>query len=324
MNILFITNYAKNYGGGHFTRCNKLAKKLKKNNTIFFLIDDKDKNISNILVKNSKFIINKNIFKKEKRLIKIIQSLKNPIVIIDSYLSTFNLEKKIYPFCKKLVVIDDLKKKHFCDIYINPNLINFKFAKKIKAKIKLLGTKYSFLDINSNIKVKRKKLSNIRNILIFFGATDSRNFSIKIYKAIQDKKISFLNFKMIKGYKNDKLKNIIKNNKLPNLKFLNFSKNFLKNLKNTDIFISSGGSSVWESIFFKKKTLIFNHSKKQFENSENLERKGLVKQFKKRLSSKNIYNFLISESELKNKNIFIQKNLLDTKGIERIQKIILQ
>ena len=76
--------------------------------------------------------------------------------------------------------------------------------------------------------------------------------------------------------------------------------------------------------FLKKKTLIFNHSKKQFENSENLERKGLVKQFKKRLSSKNIYNFLISESELKNKNIFIQKNLLDTKGIERIQKIILQ
>ena len=33
------------------------------------------------------------------------------------------------------------------------------------------------------------------------------------YKAIQDKKISFLNFKMIKGYKNDKLENIIKNNK---------------------------------------------------------------------------------------------------------------
>ena len=45
--------------------------------------------------------------------------------------------------------------KH-CDIYINSNLINFKFARKIKSKIKLLGTKYSFPDINRNIKAKRK------------------------------------------------------------------------------------------------------------------------------------------------------------------------
>ena len=66
MNILFITNYSKNYGGGHFIRCNKLSKKLKKNNKIFFLIDDKDKNISNFLTKDTKLIINNNIFRKKK------------------------------------------------------------------------------------------------------------------------------------------------------------------------------------------------------------------------------------------------------------------
>ena len=134
MNILFITNYSKNYGGGHFIRCNKLSKKLKKNNKIFFLIDDKDKNISNFLTKDKNLIINNNIFRKKKKLIEIIKSLKKPIVIIDSYLSSYSFEKKIYSFCKKLIVIDDLKKKHFCDIYINPNLINFKFASQIKAK----------------------------------------------------------------------------------------------------------------------------------------------------------------------------------------------
>ncbi len=324
MNILFITNYSKNYGGGHFIRCNKLSKKLKKNNKIFFLIDDKDKNTSKFLTKDAKLIINNNIFTNIKELIDILKNLKRPIVVIDSYLSSYSFEKKIYPFCKKLIVIDDLKKKHFCDIYINPNLINFKFASQIKAKIKLLGIKYSFLDISRNFKKIKKKKNKFKNILIFMGATDSKNFSHKIYKAIKEKDSSNLKFKLIKGYQNENLKQLIENNKLANFKFLNFSNNFLRNLYKTDVFISSGGSSVWESVFLRKKTLIFNHSHKQFENSTNLEKKGLVKQFRKKLTSKNISNFLISEINSKNKNSYKYKNLLDSYGLDRIKKIILQ
>ena len=323
MNILFITNYSKNYGGGHFIRCNKLSKKLKKNNKIFFLIDDKDKNISNFLTKDTKLIINNNIFRKKKKLIEIIKSLKKPIVIIDSYLSSYSFEKKIYSFCKKLIVIDDLKKKHFCDIYINPNLINFKFASQIKAKIKLLGIKYSFLDVSKNFLIQKKKKNKFKNILIFMGTTDSKNLSHKIYEAIKNKETSHLKFKLIKGYKNENLKQVIKNNKLSNFKFLNFSNNFLRNLYQADVFISSGGSSVWESVLLGKKTLIFNHSQKQFENSTNLEKKGLVKQFRKKLTYKNITHFLISEINSKNKNSY-KNNFLDPYGLDRIKKIILQ
>ena len=81
MNILFITNYSKKYGGGHFNRCNKLAKKLGKKNNFFFLVDKKDDNLSKLVIKNSTLLLKKNIFNSPDEIIKILKSIKNPIVI---------------------------------------------------------------------------------------------------------------------------------------------------------------------------------------------------------------------------------------------------
>ncbi len=323
MNIIFVTNYSKKYGGGHINRCNKLAKGLDKKGKVFFIVDKKDKNLKKIISKKKNIILKKNIFDKTSQIIKILKVFNNPIVIIDSYLTNFNFEKKIYPYCKKLIVIDDLKKKHFCDIYINPNLLDFKFADKIVSNVKLLGPKYVFLE---NIKTKRLNIKkhHYEEVLIFMGATDSKKISLKIYNAIKSKRLSHLKFKFIIGYNNHRINNIMKDNKIKNIKFLTFKKKFYKILNKADIFISSGGSSVWESIFLRKKTLIFNHSIRQIENSSNLEKKGLVNVFKKRLTDKNILNFLISEtksSKIKNYNY---KNFLDSKGIDRtIRKILI-
>ena len=303
------------------SRCNKLAKKLGKKNNIFFLVDKKDDSLSKLIIKNSTILLKKDIFNNSDKIIKILKILKNPIVIIDSYLSNLKFEKKIISHSKKLIVIDDLKKNHFCNIYINPNFLNFNFASKINADIKLLGPKYSFVDLpKKKMQIKINKVNTIKNVLVFMGATDSKNLSIKIYNAIKEKNITHLNFKFIIGYNNSTLESIIKRNKLKNIKFINFSNKFLNYLNKTDIFISSGGSSVWDSVFLQKKTLIFNHSSKQFENSFNLERKGLIKVFKRGLTSKNINNFLILETKLNNKNNFESKNFFNAIGVSEIVK----
>ena len=303
------------------SRCNKLAKKLGKKNNIFFLVDKKDDSLSKLIIKNSTILLKKDIFNNSDKIIKILKILKNPIVIIDSYLSNLKFEKKIISHSKKLIVIDDLKKNHFCNIYINPNFLNFNFSSKINADIKLLGPKYSFVDLpKKKMQIKINKVNTIKNVLVFMGATDSKNLSIKIYNAIKEKNITHLNFKFIIGYNNSTLESIIKRNKLKNIKFINFSNKFLNYLNKTDIFISSGGSSVWDSVFLQKKTLIFNHSSKQFENSFNLERKGLIKVFKRGLTSKNINNFLILETKLNNKNNFEYKNFFNAIGVSEIVK----
>ena len=77
MNILFITNYEKKYGIGHLNRCNKLAKKIKKGNKIFFLVDKIDKNLPRLIIKNSTIITKKNIFNSGDKIFKIIKNLKN-------------------------------------------------------------------------------------------------------------------------------------------------------------------------------------------------------------------------------------------------------
>ena len=139
------------------SRCNKLAKKLGKKNNIFFLVDKKDDSLSKLIINNSTILLKKDIFNNSDKIIKILKILKNPIVIIDSYLSNLNFEKKIISHSKKLIVIDDLKKNHFCNIYINPNFLNFNFASKINADIKLLGPKYSFVDLSKKKKANKKK-----------------------------------------------------------------------------------------------------------------------------------------------------------------------
>ena len=83
MNILFITNYLKKYGIGHLKRCNKLAKKITKNNKIFFLVDKIDKNLSKLIIKNSTVLVKKDIFNSSDKIIKILKKLKNPVVVID-------------------------------------------------------------------------------------------------------------------------------------------------------------------------------------------------------------------------------------------------
>ena len=99
------------------------------------------------------------------------------------------------------------------------------------------------------------------------------------------------------------LNKLSKTIKLSNFKFLNFSNNFLRNLYQADVFISSGGSSVWESVLLGKKNFDIQSLTKQFENSTNLEKKGLVKQFRKKLTYKNITHFLISEINSKIKTL---------------------
>ncbi len=94
MNIIFVTNYSKKYGGGHINRCNKLAKGLDKKGKVFFIVDKKDKNLKKIISKKKNIILKKNIFDKTSQIIKILKVFNNPIVIIDSYLTNFNFEKK--------------------------------------------------------------------------------------------------------------------------------------------------------------------------------------------------------------------------------------
>ena len=321
MNIVFLLNCSDKFGTGHLNRCARIANSLIKKNKIFFLIDKSNKNILNIIPKKSKIFLDKNFLKNKEKTKSIIENLKNPILVIDSYLSNSSFEKYIKKFCKKLVIIDDLKKKHICDIYINQNCLNFDFADKIKSKKKLMGLKYCILD-KKIFKIKYEENKYKKNILIFTGTKDSKNITLKIYNTI--KKYGFYNyqFTFIIGFYNKNKKFFSSQKKIKNIKFKNFGNKFLEEISKHDFFISAGGSSIWEALFLNKINIVFNHSSKQFENSKNLEKLGYIYQFKKKLFIHRIGRFLMDTLSSES-TIIKHKKIIDGRGLSRIVKHII-
>jgi UDP-2,4-diacetamido-2,4,6-trideoxy-beta-L-altropyranose hydrolase len=321
LNIVFLLNCSDKFGTGHLNRCSRIANALIKKNKIFFLIDKSNKNILNIIPKKSKIFLNNNFFKNKKKTKAVIKKLKNPILIIDSYLSNYTFEKYIKKFCKKLIVIDDLKKKHICDIYINQNCLNFGYANKIISKKKLMGLKYCLLD-KKIFKIKSENKKYKKNILVFTGTRDSKNITLKIYNTI--KMYGFYNyqFTFIIGFYNKNKNFLLSQKKIKNIKFKNFGNKFLQEMSKHNFFISAGGSSIWEALFLNKTNIVFNHSNNQFENSKNLMKLGYIHQFNKKLSINHIGRFLIdilsSES-----TIIIKKKIVDGRGLDRIVKYII-
>ena len=100
MNILFITNYEKKYGIGHLNRCNKLAKKIKKGNKIFFLVDKIDKNLPR-LIRDKKDSMMFNL--------PIVPSTPNPIIpppVVSTIQPAISMPMQPMPAPKPLAIDD--------------------------------------------------------------------------------------------------------------------------------------------------------------------------------------------------------------------------
>lgn len=309
----------KNYGLGHLIRSLTLAKKLKKKEQVTFLIDYCDNKIRALFPKNINIIKNANAFENPNNLIKILNKYKYPKLIIDSYKIKYSFEKKIKIYCKLLVIIDDLKKRHICDIYINPNDFSKSYLGKINSKIKLIGLDYLILDIKNNLKKYRREN---KKILVFMGARDSKNLTVKLYQIIKSYDIfKKFYFTFVIGPFNSKKKFFQIHTGDKNIKIMYFVKNFQNLLAQNNIFISAGGSSIWQALHMKLKVLVFPHSSKQKENSENLSKKFNLKVFNKVYTKKLMYIFLKNKITKKNNKSFLK---FKSNGVDKIAKYILE
>ncbi len=129
MNIVFRVNASNIEGSGHFNRSFLLAKFFKKKKfKIYFLSNSLHKKYIKLLNKNNfKYFISKkssgNYQSSDTNFtIKTLKRINKKIdfIIVDCYRLGIEWEKKIIKYTKKLVVIDDIDRKHFCDIYISP------------------------------------------------------------------------------------------------------------------------------------------------------------------------------------------------------------
>ncbi len=130
-------------------------------------------------------------------------------------------------------------------------------------------------------------------------------------------KITFINARNKQCYNY-----LINYNKINNVKFSNIVKNFPKLLYEHQFIVCSGGSTIWEALYFNKTPLVINTSNKQSQNSKNLSKDKFIKLFQGKMSIQNIKQFLLSGLK-SNKTYLKKKRIVDGYGLNRIVKVIL-
>ena len=150
MQFIFIVDYSKHTGSGHFKRTTYLAKYIKNNiNKIIFFIN------GNFLEakKESEFPIN--IFNK-KKIFKFDKD--NTLIVIDSYNINKKYVNQLYKKGFKIIFFDDMITSGYkANILINQNLSFTKNDyKKTNIKKLLVGEKYTI--ISDNLKSVKKKI----------------------------------------------------------------------------------------------------------------------------------------------------------------------
>ncbi len=327
MKVIFRVDSSSTIGIGHLARCLKLAKVLNK-----YKIHFVTKNLignANFLIKKKYTIhlINSNNEGGDAR--EFVKILKNQIkvtknqafVVMDNYNLKQKWEKKVKPFTKKLLTIDDRIRSSNADYHLNNNWFfnkNVKFLKFSNQGL-LLGPIYGLINKNQT---NKKKIF----VTVYFGSNDKYNLTTQTLKNLI--RFKFKNIYVILGHNfkfYEDLKKIdIKKN---NIKIISQFKNLNKIFSETRLFVGAGGSVSTERLLHKIPSLIcpivnnqkliseslheenfqYNLDKKFFFNYEKWKKafNYLIK--KETLYTKNLNYLSFKESIIRVKNIFYEK-----------------
>jgi len=285
-------------GFGHAMRCLSLAQTLKKMNFEICFISKKERgNISKLFEDKgfTVYYIQNNYSKSKKndiikndvnQTVKIIakHKAKSSWMIVDHYDLDFKWEKRLRKFVDKIIVIDDLARKHDCDLLLDQNYnknLKTRYDKLVPRKcIKLLGPKYALLRdefpiLRKNVKPRK----NFKRILISFGGSDPTNETGKVLSAIKILKTNkqFLEVNVVIG-KSDKNKHKIKQlcNSIPNAKLYESVYNIGKLMCKADLAVGAGGSSTLERLCLGLPPIVSIIATNQEESTMALGKKGYI------------------------------------------------
>jgi UDP-2,4-diacetamido-2,4,6-trideoxy-beta-L-altropyranose hydrolase len=330
MHFFFKTDANENIGSGHLQRCLNIASLIDKKNKITFLFHRTPK----LLIKKIKkkfniinLINNEELFKKNFFLTK-----EQRCLIIDDYKTNYSWEKKISKFFVKVLVIDDeIKKKHFCDYYLNQNIIdNSKkkfFLKNFNDSRCMLGPRYALIEKKYSKYSRLIKKKILKNIIISFGGSDRENLTGRVLQILSKQK--YINFKInvILGpsnnfYRELKKKYLTNKNIFLHKNLSSLSKlNFLSNLA-----IGSAGISSWERLCVSLPSIVFLVSNNQKIIIEGLKKRNLIIYAgkEKKFNNKN-FEVLVDKSILNyKKNLKIMeygRTIVDGNGSRRLLEI---
>ncbi len=239
--------------------------------------------------------------------------LKSQIYIFkDIYRFGLKWDNMIMREYSRLIILDDFfNKKHNCKIYINYNPYRLNQITYSKKKIKyLVGLKYFPYPQKKFKKNKKNKC------LIYFGASDNQNLTIKVVKILNKINLTNIKFIVLLGKFNKSKKKIRKITQNKNFNIIEEFIDLQKIYNNCKFMIGTGGTSLWEALINNLHPLIIPSHKNHINPCLYLAKRKKIK-FLKNLKinenfKKNYFKKYLRFS-INNKN-----DIIDGKGLKRI------
>lgn len=207
-------------------------------------------------------------------------------LIVDSYALNEQWELMLRPYCREIMVIDDLaNRRHDCDILLDQNFYlnkDVRYAGLVPEHCKmLLGPEHALLreEFYEAKKHLRKRDGNIKNILVFYGGSDLTNETEKAIKALvqlHDEGYSFT-ADIITGVSNSRREKIEKIcSKYNFFHYYCQVSNMAEFMNKADLMLGAGGSTTWERLYMELPALVTAVAENQIQGCRDCSQAGLI------------------------------------------------
>jgi spore coat polysaccharide biosynthesis predicted glycosyltransferase SpsG len=288
--FIFITEARakRNVSFGHFFRCFEISKILNKlgYKTYFYNINYRDVELFPQLKKSFQITNLKKFLDFNK--------INNFNIIIDLFKPNLKLIR-VFKNCNKLIIFNDSNKLKPIN---NVKILNFEKYKSIKF-FRILGH-------------KKFKIDNKNHVSINTGGSDLKKIHEKILEKIIKENLNEATKFFFYIGPGIKRKNLYKK-KIKNIFFINDNILFTKKALCSKFIITSGGISMYENLYFRKKVLAIPTSFTEKNNIKYLKNKKFLLNFNFKKSFKENF-YLISKLKLK-KIISLNKIMKDFQNI---------
>lgn len=330
MNIAFRVEGGKGIGLGHIMRCITLAGEFRSlgHSVVFFSSLDDGVN----RIKQEGYTI-----EKTNRIADLIASLKHgqiDLLIIDSYDVNIQLFLDIKPYVKKICYIDDINKfTHPVDILLNGNINaqDLDYQKHNSNQLMLIGTEFTLLRNEFKDIPERKINKEVKSIMITSGATNPDNVVEKIIKILlDDENLRNLKINVIVGSSFENVQELRKvSGENPNIILHEKVKEISKVMLESDVAISTAGSTLYELCSCGTPTISFVIAENQQELANRMDKLGYIKclgwynEFKSGELTSQLKQLIkdIRKREIISKRM---QNLIDGQGANRAAKLIIR
>ena len=313
MNVIIRADASTSIGSGHVMRCLTLAHRLKKekNAKVVFVMRVLSGNLIGVVEKqgfevlklppaNQKYNLNGYglwltvpMEVDARQTIDLLQPYLREHgcdvvdrLIVDSYALDEQWELMLRPYCREIMVIDDLaNRRHDCDILLDQNFYlnkDVRYAGLVPEHCKmLLGPEHALLreEFYEAQKHLRKRDCTIKNILVFYGGSDLTNETEKAIKALVQLHDEGYNFTadIITGVSNsrrEKIKKIC--SKYHFFHYYCQVSNMAEFMNKADLMLGAGGSTTWERLYMELPALVTAVAENQVKCCEECGKAGLI------------------------------------------------